>query len=94
MAAWPRASRTTSTAAPPASAGRSGARVVVDTSGEALRQLKGGEAFLIKPNVHELQELAGRELEDDDEQVEAAQHAIGTAAARSSRSRSSGAAPS
>jgi 6-phosphofructokinase 2 len=54
-----------------------GARVVVDTSGEALRQLKGGEAFLIKPNVHELQDLAGRELEGDDEQVEAAQHAIG-----------------
>jgi 6-phosphofructokinase 2 len=54
-----------------------GARVVVDTSGEALRQLKGGEAFLIKPNIHELQELAGRGLEDEDEQVEAAQHAIG-----------------
>jgi 6-phosphofructokinase 2 len=54
-----------------------GARVVVDTSGEALRQLKGGEAFLIKPNIHELQDLAGRDLEDEDEQVEAAQRAIG-----------------
>jgi len=53
-----------------------GARVVVDTSGEALRQLKGGEAFLIKPNVHELQEMAGRELVDEDEQVSAARRAI------------------
>jgi len=53
-----------------------GARVVVDTSGDALRELTGGEAFLIKPNIHELQELAGRELGDEDQQVEAAQHAI------------------
>jgi 6-phosphofructokinase 2 len=53
-----------------------GSRVVVDTSGEALRQLKGGEAFLIKPNIHELQDLAGRELVDEDEQVEVAQRAI------------------
>jgi 6-phosphofructokinase 2 len=61
-----------------ARAGREiGASVVVDTSGEALRQLRGGAAFLIKPNIHELQDLAGRELEDEDEQVEAARHAIG-----------------
>jgi 6-phosphofructokinase 2 len=53
-----------------------GARVVVDTSGEALRQLKAGEAFLIKPNIHELQDLAGRELENEAEQVEAARRAI------------------
>jgi 6-phosphofructokinase 2 len=53
-----------------------GARVVVDTSGEALRQLKGGKAFLIKPNIHELQEFAGRELEDEEEQVAVAQGAI------------------
>jgi 6-phosphofructokinase 2 len=53
-----------------------GARVVVDTSGEALRQMKGGGAFLIKPNVHELQELAGRELEDDAAQADAARDAI------------------
>jgi 6-phosphofructokinase 2 len=53
-----------------------GARVVVDTSGEALRELAGGEAFLIKPNIHELQELAGRELEDEDAQVEVARDAI------------------
>lgn len=53
-----------------------GARVVVDTCGEALRQLKGGEVFLIKPNIHELQDLAGKELQEEDEQVEAAQRAI------------------
>jgi 6-phosphofructokinase 2 len=53
-----------------------GARVIVDTSGAALRRLTGGKAFLIKPNVYELQELAGRELIDEDEQIEAARAAI------------------
>jgi 6-phosphofructokinase 2 len=53
-----------------------GSRVIVDTSGAALRGMRGGEAYLIKPNVHELRELAGRELEDEEEQVRAAQRAI------------------
>jgi 6-phosphofructokinase 2 len=38
--------------------------------------LKGGEAFLIKPNIQELQNLAGRELEDEEAQVAVAQRAI------------------
>jgi 6-phosphofructokinase 2 len=56
---------------------RLGARVVVDTSGAALRQMVGGGAFMIKPNVYELQDLAGRSLEDEDEQIEVAQGFIG-----------------
>ncbi len=56
--------------------GANGTRLVVDTSGEALRRLTGAGAFLIKPNTRELQELAGRELADEDEQVEAARQAM------------------
>jgi 6-phosphofructokinase 2 len=53
-----------------------GARLIIDTSGEALRQLSGAMAFLIKPNLRELHSLAGAELRDEQEQVEAAQRAI------------------
>lgn len=53
-----------------------GARLIVDTSGEALRRLKGAGAFLLKPNVKELRDLVGEELRDEDEQVEAAQSLI------------------
>jgi 6-phosphofructokinase 2 len=53
-----------------------GACVVVDTSGEALRQLSGSGTYLIKPNIHELQDLAGRELLEEEQQVEAAREAI------------------
>jgi 6-phosphofructokinase 2 len=49
---------------------------VVDTSGEALRQLSGAGAFLIKPNISELQDLAGEELQDEKSQVAAARRII------------------
>lgn len=39
-----------------------GRRVAVDASGEALRQAIDAAPSLIKPNVHELSELVGREL--------------------------------
>ena len=42
-----------------------GAKVVVDTSGEALRAIVGmGGIWLIKPNVEELGELVGEEVAD------------------------------
>lgn len=53
-----------------------GSRLVVDTSGEALRQIVGGGAFLIKPNIRELQDLTGEELEDEKSQVAAARRII------------------
>lgn len=49
-----------------------GARVVLDTSGEALRQGLKGRVFLVKPNRRELAELAGREFLNDREQEQAA----------------------
>jgi 1-phosphofructokinase family hexose kinase len=50
-----------------------GARVAVDTSGKALEQVAGLALWLIKPNVQELAELAGRELATLPEQLLAAQ---------------------
>lgn len=40
-------------------------RVVLDTSGPALREGLQAPLFLIKPNMHELAQLAGRDIEDD-----------------------------
>src|SRR5690606_97368 len=51
-------------------------RVVVDTKGEALRQALEAGVYLIKPNVHELEESVGRELADDAEIEEAARSLI------------------
>jgi len=43
--------------------GRCGAKVVVDTWGDVLREaVEGGLAWLIKPNVEELRELVGEEV--------------------------------
>ncbi len=45
--------------------GRCGARVVLDTWGDALRRsVDGGIAWLIKPNVEELRELLGERVQD------------------------------
>ena len=52
-----------------------GARLILDTSGEALRQAGDG-VYLIKPNLRELQDLVGRELRGDAEQVAAARALI------------------
>lgn len=52
--------------------GKAGARLVIDTSGPALAALEGGCAWLIKPSLRELQELVGRDLSSDAEQLAAA----------------------
>lgn len=52
--------------------------VVVDTSDEALKKLMAAEVLphIIKPNIHELEDLCGRELEEDTEVVEQAREFI------------------
>lgn len=47
-----------------------GAKFILDTSGEALRHgaTTDGRTFLIKPNLSELQQLAGATLESEEEQ--------------------------
>jgi 1-phosphofructokinase len=52
---------------------RSGVPVAVDTSGEALAESLSAGPDLVKPNVHELAELTGREPQTLGEVIEAAQ---------------------
>ena len=54
----------------------SSARVVVDTSGDALRQSLGEGLFLIKPTLGEFRKLVDRELADDREIEHAARALI------------------
>ena len=49
------------------------ARLVVDTSGEALCEAARSGAYLLKPNAGEFQALVGRPLTGEVEQLEAAQ---------------------
>lgn len=53
-----------------------GARLVLDTSGEALREAADAGAYLIKPNVGELEDLAGHPLKSEEEQVKVARDFI------------------
>jgi 6-phosphofructokinase 2 len=52
---------------------RGGGRLVLDTSGEALHRTLAQGVYLVKPNLHELESLAGRPLSSPDEQAAAAQ---------------------
>ena len=49
-----------------------GARVAVDTTGEALAAMAGKRLWLLKPNAAELSHLAGRELKTLRQQLQAA----------------------
>ena len=53
-----------------------GARPILDTSGAALRQARTAGWYLLKPNLRELEQLAGRSLETEIEQREAAREFI------------------
>ena len=56
-----------------------GARVIVDTSGDPLRLALDGRVFMVKPNIRELNTLAGRELQDEREQEAVVMDIIGQA---------------
>lgn len=58
------------------------AHVILDTSGAALRETLEKGVFLIKPNLRELEELAGRVLPDTAAQVSAARSLIAANAAQ------------
>lgn len=47
-------------------------RIIVDTKKDALARALEHRVYLAKPNIHELEELVGRELESDDQIIEAA----------------------
>ncbi|MCF8053107.1 MAG: 1-phosphofructokinase family hexose kinase [Desulfobacterales bacterium] len=55
-----------------------GARLIMDSSGEAFRTAVRKEGvFLIKPNLRELEALAGRPLENEEAQVNFAKELVG-----------------
>jgi 6-phosphofructokinase 2 len=54
---------------------KEGARLIVDTSGEALKHAVDEGVYLLKPNQSELRKLTGVDVEDN-EQVEEAAHKI------------------
>jgi 6-phosphofructokinase 2 len=53
-----------------------GARVVIDTSGDALREAVAEGVYLIKPNLRELESLVGRELRSEGDREVAARALI------------------
>jgi 6-phosphofructokinase 2 len=61
---------------------RRDAHVILDTSGPALRQTLDKGVFLTKPNLRELEELTGRNLQDAAAQVSAARALIAANAAQ------------
>lgn len=63
-----------------ASAGRS-RQVIVDTKQDALAEALEVGVYLIKPNLHELEEIVGRALEEDDEIERAAREIVERGAA-------------
>jgi 6-phosphofructokinase 2 len=57
-------------------AGEVNAKLIVDSSGEALQKALGKGLFLIKPNLREFSELIGRQLKNQDQIVEEAKNII------------------
>jgi len=49
-----------------------GSRLIVDTSGEPLSLAAEAGVYLLKPNMRELGQLAGQEVESEEHQIEAA----------------------
>lgn len=47
-------------------------RVIVDTSGEPLHELRGTGVFMIKPNLAELEKLSEQTFESEDQMLDAA----------------------
>jgi 6-phosphofructokinase 2 len=55
-----------------------GSRTIVDTSGEPLRLAAREGVYLLKPNLRELSQLAGRDLDDEAQQEAAAWDLVDT----------------
>ena len=54
-----------------------GSRLIVDTSGEPLRLAAEAGVYLLKPNMRELGQLAGHEIESEEQQIAAAKELVG-----------------
>lgn len=53
-----------------------GARAILDTSGAALKHAVDAGWYLLKPNLRELEQMAGTELTTDPERIDAARNII------------------
>lgn len=53
-----------------------GARVIVDTTGEPLRRAVDTGVFMVKPNMRELRQLKGIEIEDESHMKEVAEETV------------------
>src|SRR3546814_4608257 len=62
-------------------AARKGAKLVLDTSGEALKVATAHGVFLIKPSLGELEELVGRKLAEPADQERTAGELVQSGAA-------------
>lgn len=51
-------------------------KLIVDTSGEPLKKLKGSGVFLLKPNLREFREFTGLELLSEEDQKRAAKELV------------------
>ncbi len=51
-------------------------RLIVDTSGEALAKMKGANAYLLKPNINELEQLSGETFEGEEHLIRVAKRLI------------------
>jgi 6-phosphofructokinase 2 len=54
-----------------------GISLIVDASGEALRQAVDAGVFLIKPNLRELGHLAGEEIKSEEHEIRVAEQLVG-----------------
>jgi 6-phosphofructokinase 2 len=54
----------------------SGCRLIVDTSDDELRAAAEAGVYLLKPNMRELGQLAGHQIEGEDEQVDVAREIV------------------
>ena len=53
-----------------------GCKVILDASGQGLKEGIKGQPFLVKPNIHELEELVGRKLGSEEEIIEAGRNLL------------------
>jgi len=51
-------------------------RVIVDTSGAALKAMAGAGVYMLKPNLHELELLSGETFEGEDQMIRVARQLI------------------
>lgn len=58
-----------------------GARFILDTSGEALRHAVKGQIYLLKPSLREVEDLLGRNIRGDQEEMDAARELAASGAA-------------